>query len=219
MGEIKKIESSKEEMQKDLLKSFHEQFALNQNHHQTIFIQFISAVLVVIIGYGIVYSNTTVEAKLLDLTKDAANKTQSYSVLHLVGTFFISEFILVLLASLILNIGYSFRRDQKVIYNIRQYYLENELYKTIFEEKSFNPMNKKLIFNSFLPGFNLIFVCFIYFLQILLLASLIIAIENIKSISFTFWGRIGFYCLIVSPILLSARYLQHYFKKYKKTVK
>jgi hypothetical protein len=212
------METSKEEMRADLLKSFHDQFASNQNHHQTIFIQFISAVIVVMIGYGIVYANTGIEAKLFELTRNSTNKTESYSVIHLVGTFVISEFILVLLASLILNIGYSFRRDQKVVYNIRQYYLESELYTTIFEKKSFNPTQKKLIFDSFLPGFNLIFVCFIYFLQILLLVSLIIAVENIKSVSFTFWARIGFYCLIISPILLSAKYLQHYFKKYKKTV-
>jgi hypothetical protein len=39
-------------------KSFVTQFAENQNHHQRLFIQFLSSVLVVIIAYAYVYSNT-----------------------------------------------------------------------------------------------------------------------------------------------------------------
>jgi hypothetical protein len=219
MTELKNIEDQKKEMQTNVLKSFYEQFATNQNHHQSLFIQIISAVLVVIIGYGIIYANTSSQAKIFDVTRHSDGNIVSYSIVHLIGTYAIAEFILVLLGSLILNIGYSFRRDQKVNFNIRKYYLGEDLYLKMFGDKSFDPTGKKLIFNSFLPGFNLIFVSFIYFLQIILLVSLFVAINNWQNFTFGLWTKIIIYILILLPILLSAKYLHHYFSKYKKTVR
>jgi len=71
--------------------------------------------------------------------------------------------------------------------------------------------------NSFLPGFNLIFVVFIYFLQIAVLASILIVLFFLQ-LDLTFWEAAGIYVLIALPILFSAKYLRHYYKKYKKTV-
>ena len=218
----KETQKKKSEIQVDVLKTFHNQFALNQNHHQALFIQFISAVFIVVIGYGIIYSNTVSTANLFDAIRNDQGEIISYSAIHLLGTYFVSQIVLILLGSLILNIGYSFRRDQKVNYEIRKRFLNKKLYQEVFGERSFNPSNKGLIFNSFLPGFNLIFVSFIYFLQLVLLTSIFIASCYIEIFHCTFYSNVVksiiTIVLLIAPILLSARYLQHYYHKYKKTV-
>src|SRR4051812_39468995 len=101
------------ETQDELLKSFHEQFAGNQNHHQTLFIQFISAVFVVIIGYVFVYTNTSIDASFFSSTRDkvTGEHITSYAIIHLIGSYFLAQIILTLLCSLTMNIGYGFRRD------------------------------------------------------------------------------------------------------------
>jgi hypothetical protein len=206
--------TQQEEMQKDLLKSFHEEFSSNQNHHQSIFIQVISAVLVVIIGYGLVFANTASAALPFDVIRDGGNIT-SYAIIHLTGTYLIAQFILILLGSLIMNIGYTFRRDQLVNYNIRKHYLGEELYEKTFGHRSFDPRNKGFVIRSFLPGFNLIFFSFIFVLQLLLWISVMIAFCNFKNLSHSLLCGI----LLIFPWFISLRYFQHYYYKYKKTVK
>ena len=80
-----------------------------------------STVLVIVVGYGIVYSNTLSKSLLYDVIKNTDGNIISYSIMHLTGTYFISQIVLVLLVSLILNIGYRFRRDQKVNYELRKH--------------------------------------------------------------------------------------------------
>lgn len=206
----------KDDMKTDLLKSFHEQFATNQNHDQTLFIQFISAVLVVVVGYGIIYSGTTSQAQFYDVSRDADGDIQSYAVIHLLGTYAISQAVLVLLGSLIMNTGYTLRRDQKVVYNIRKHYLGDSLHTQIFGTKSFNPSGKKLIYNSFLPGFNLIFVSFIYFMQATLFVSIVVALRHMDNLTLNCWGWRFMYLFSVLPLLVSAKYVHHYYNKYKK---
>ena len=84
-----KVPISSDSVQEDLLRSFHEQFSSNQNHHQSIL-------------------------------RDAQGNLASYSIVHLILTYVVVEFVLVLLGSLVF-IVFSFRRDQKVVFNIRQF--------------------------------------------------------------------------------------------------
>jgi hypothetical protein len=74
-----------------------------------------------------------------------------------------------------LNAGYGFRRDQLVIYNIRQKYMQHR-YENVFGKASFDPRNKTL--SDFLPEFSRSFFTGILTLQILLFASFKYAIAQ-----------------------------------------
>jgi len=204
----------------ELLKSFHEQFAENQNHHQTVFTQFISAVFVVVVGYAIVYTNISSKADFFNVIRDGDLKIISYSIIHLIGSFFVAELILTLLCALVLNIGYGFRRDQNVNYKIRMRFMKKKEYEYIFGEKSFNPTNKKLM--SYLPGYNLIFVSFILLLHILLVFSLFYALVNFDNFTFSIynhWFAHGLLSLlIILPFGISICLFRQYYIKYKKAV-
>lgn len=54
-----KQENSRETNSSEVVKSFLTQFSNNQNHQQTLFIQFLSSVVIVLIGYAFVFSNTS----------------------------------------------------------------------------------------------------------------------------------------------------------------
>lgn len=42
----------------DIVKSFHEQFSQNQNHHQVLFVQVLAVMVTVLVGFGYVYIRT-----------------------------------------------------------------------------------------------------------------------------------------------------------------
>lgn len=147
------------ETKDELLVGFHRQFAENQNHHQKLFIQFLSAVIIVIAGYFIVY---------VEVTNDIIEK--KYTVDHIKGVYILVQFILILMQVMILNMGYNFRRDQKVNYNIRHSYLK-EKYSDIFGFGiPFEASNKHFL--SYQPGFNMILFVGLLFFQIILFLSL-----------------------------------------------
>lgn len=196
----------------ELLKTFHEQFAQNQNHHQDLFIKFLSAVFIVIAAYFIIYVNTQSFAKWHDSTFVAnSNEITSYAIWHLIGAYFIAQIIFLIMLIVVTNMGYNFRRDQKVNYNIRIKLLAEALYKEIFNEKSFNPNNLK--FNDYLPGFHLIFSISIFLLQVLLLITIIFKSQSI--IDLWIYPLAVFYIipLIISPIIYF-----RYFLKFKDKV-
>ncbi|HZY38622.1 MAG TPA: hypothetical protein VFE53_18310 [Mucilaginibacter sp.] len=199
-------------IQEELLASFHQQFSENQNHLQTIFIQFLSAVLVILAGYGYVYTNTSSNADFFDVTFFAKTNTlESYAVLHLIGSFLIAQIILGLLITLILNIGYGFRRDQMAIYNIRQKYLGPEFQREIFGTKSFDPRNQSVYI--FLPEFNRNFVYAMAVIQVLLLVSLLCFLNKAAHYSFEeHWFLTGF---IFLPFIWTFVVYGVYWQKYK----
>lgn len=221
--ELKKLQTKAEENKGELLKSFHEQFAQNQNHHQTVFIQFISAVIVVIVGYALVFANTSSDAKIFDVTRDVNLKVTSYAIIHLFGSFFAAEFILTLLCIVLLNIGYGYRRDQNVIDKIRIFYMGENEHKIIFgvnERKPFKATDKN--FCNYLPDFNFIFITFIFTLQLLLITSLFYAINHFVNFNLSLadnWFLHGLLVvLIILPIIISGYSFGHYYRKYKKNV-
>jgi hypothetical protein len=203
--------AKQDSVEEKLITSFNEQFATNQNHAQVIFIQFLTAILAVLIGYGYVYANTNASAFLFGAYKEA-DKLISFSIVHLFGAFIIAELILTMLATVILNTGYSFRRDQLVIYRIRLKYLKDG-YEDIFGKASFNPKNKTL--SDFLPEFTRSFFIGIAILQILLLISFLYAIRQfICYPPFNcFWTLIS-NLLFFGPLLWTIFVYLNSFKKY-----
>jgi hypothetical protein len=208
------------ETKDELLKSFHQQFAENQNHHQTVFIQFISAVLIVIVGYALVYTNTTSDAGIFNVTRDKDQHIVSYAIIHLVGSFFMAELTLTLLCILLLNIGYGYRRDQYVCQNIRKHYITpNDEYVKFFGK--FDATGKKMF--SYLPDFNLIFVIFLIVLHGLLIFSLFYALchfNNFKLNLCEHWLSHGLLSLsFFLPLGISILTFWKYYKKYSNAVK
>ncbi|MCR8561062.1 hypothetical protein KXD93_25620 [Mucilaginibacter sp. BJC16-A38] len=201
-------------MRDDLLKSFNDQFATNQNHGQLLFIQFLSAILVVLIGYGYIYANTSPEAKIWVTMRDPKSTKDivSYAVTHLFGALLISELILTLLATVVLNIGYSFRRDQLVIYKLRKATLGEE-YKDMFGTMSFNPSGQN--FWDFLPEFNRMFIFGIATLQTLLLISFFIfTYHSVCWTAWAIWCRILVCLIALLPGLWTCWLYSNYYKKY-----
>lgn len=202
-----------EQIQEELLSSFHQQFSENQNHLQTIFIQFLSAVLVILGGYGYVYTHTTGDADFYNLSYFPNTTTmKSYALLHLIGSFLVAQIILGLLITLILNIGYGFRRDQMAIYNIRLKYLGTAFQREIFGTRSFDPRNQSVY--VFLPEFNRNFVYAMAVIQALLLGSLLTFLDNAAHYSFGgHWFLTG---VIFLPFIWTFVVYDVYWQKYKR---
>lgn len=99
-----------EEIQKELLVSFNQQFAENHNHHQQSFIQVLSVLLTVIIGYGYVFTNG---GKM-----DVSNLKVNDFLLE--ASFLIASLIINFGLLLIINNAHAFRRDQFVVFKIRK---------------------------------------------------------------------------------------------------
>lgn len=202
-----------EQMSDKIIFSFYEQFATNQNHHQTIFIQFLSAILVVLTGYGYIFANTSALAELIDLKQlPGTNPAMtSFSFLHLFGTYIIAQLILTLLGTVILNMGYGFRRDQKVIYNFRRKNLRSE-YADYFGKISFNPAGRNLA--DYQPEFNRMFYFGIALLHLLMLLSFGFKTNLICSVRLHGLGGFTFWAVSVFPVLWSIWLYLNYYKKY-----
>jgi len=157
--------------QDELLISFHRQFAENQNHHQRLFIQFVAAVFIVLVGYAIVYTNTGNDANLYTAKRSANGQIVEYSVAHVVEAYFAAQIILCLMIGLVANTGYNFRRDQMVNFRIRRHYLGQPLYASVFPD-AFNPQGKSIL--GYLPGFNFVFAVALGAIQVLLFTSMLV---------------------------------------------
>lgn len=199
-----------ESVAEKLLLSFNDQFSTNQNHHQSVFLQFLSAILIVLIGYGFVYVNTGSNSEIFTLKH--VGDQPIYAAFHLAGTYSISQFILTLLATVVVNIGYGFRRDQKVIYKIRTRYLSKADYINFFGKASFRPFNQS--FFDYLPEFNRMFFWGIYLLQLLLLLSFGIKLEQIDLYSGMSSLRWLYYMIYVFPFAWNTWLYCNYYKKY-----
>jgi len=92
----------------DIVKSFHEQFAQNQNHHQNLFIQILAILLSVLIGYGYLYIRVD---GLSEEFKVSINTLYVYQA--------IAACLLSIATALISNMALGFRRDQLMAANIR----------------------------------------------------------------------------------------------------
>ncbi len=202
----------------EILKSFHDQFSDIQNTRKNIFIQFLTAVFVVILGYAIIlsqingdyiqFANVAIEEK--------TSKVLSYSLIHFVLAYIVTQIVLVLLASLILNTGYEFRRDQLVVYETRKKYVKDS-YSDIFGEIRFSPENKT--WWTYLPGFHFIFYSVFFFIQITLIASFLVVVTQVKTMNLATFGNVLWIGIVaIAPFVYSNAYYVYYFRKYKKAM-
>jgi len=127
------------ELKEQLINSFHEQFAQNQNHHQKLFFQILSVIVTVTVGYSYVY---TMGGKL-------PNPELKPSIYLLSLALIISTIVLGLSLVLLCNMAYGFRRDQYVNNRIRKHakLIHNENFKDDIFPKSYDPawsFNKKM---------------------------------------------------------------------------
>ncbi|MCB0746066.1 MAG: hypothetical protein H6613_20765 [Ignavibacteriales bacterium] len=170
-----KYEEQKEIFKYDLLKTYNEQFAQNQNHHQILFIQVVSILLTVIIGFG--YS-------LYNFKTSASNyNIDSVGIFEFSAALLISEGIITLGIAIVCNMALGYRREQLINSFIRE--VPDLFFKTIKEREtrkhkifpiSYNPvlsyyekMNSKFIKIYWMPNFHSIFFIGFIILQILLI--------------------------------------------------
>lgn len=79
-----------EQYKQELVKSFHQQFAENQNNHQSAFIQMLSIILTVIVGFGLA---------LLNFGGTSTDKDFNLTLFDFTIAFCIAEGILTLVGS------------------------------------------------------------------------------------------------------------------------
>ncbi|MBI4930170.1 MAG: hypothetical protein HY841_05370 [Bacteroidetes bacterium] len=211
-------EEEKKDVTKEILKSFHNQFSENQNHQQRIFLQFFSAILVSAIPFGVVFVNITDEAKFWDVARDDEGKIISYAISHLIGSWLLIQIALITLSAFTLKIAYSFRRDQKVVENIRKTALGTPLYQEIFGKKSFSAEHKEHMGGkSYVPLFCAIFWQFSIFLQFV--SSFILFFRTLRiSLEHLGWVLSAIAVTAIISILISYFWRYYYYLKYKITV-
>ena len=180
------IETSENNNKFELLKQLHDQFAENDNNKVTSVISFIAAIFAVFIGYGYCLYNYC----LYDYKKQLL-KPLLFSITA-------SDAVLTLLAILCLYFGYSTRRDNCVIYNIRNMYNVKLPYKVPFERNLLN----------FLPDYYTIMYssCIVFILGISL--SSLFVIENRKLV-------LGFAFAALLFIVVFYFFYYHKFNKFK----
>ena len=218
------------ELKEELIKSFHEQFAQNQNHHQKLFFQILSVIVTVAVGYSYVYT----------MGGEIPNTDSRPSIFLLSLALIISTIVLGLSLVLLSNMAYGFRRDQFVNNRIRKraklIYNQNES-EDIFPKSydpvwSFNrkqrsyserlkkmPLPIKLTYGiwiwilkrlSWMPNFHNSLFFMLALIQILLLASYIFnPFDNIQlfnssmPIDWTFIGTIIVWLILTGLVLRS----------------
>lgn len=202
----------KENTRDSIIKQVIEQFSEYDHHNQKLFVQFFSAVLVVLIGYAFVFSNQ-------QFLYSGAEKG-NYTLMHLLSVYVVAQIILIFLSTLILNIGYSFRRDQLLLFNIRKSAFPENEYNDIFGTKSNNPLHKGLLRDSYLPTFNALFFRFVILVQTTLLATMIIAQEASAPhyLDFVQNHRFTYVYILAFPLLINLSEYVRFFIKYKSKV-
>lgn len=196
-----------------ILITLHSQFAENQNHHQKIFIQFLIALLTLFGGYGYIYTHTNPNIPVTQTFIQNINCIEYYSGNTLIITSIIVIAILLLLNVILLNLGYSFRRDQFINKKIREKYLDPNEYENVFG-KLYNPGNKPKY--DYLPDFYNIFFWFILGFQIFIF-TITCCKENVLCFENNCMG----FLLIMSDIilvLLSPCIYCCYYSKYRKYI-
>lgn len=157
----------------DIAKSFHEQFAQNQNHHQSLFLQVLTVLLTVLVGFGYIYVRV-----------DAGSNEVKVTVETLYAFLALAVYLLSLGVALILNMALGFRRDQMVACNIRVKTGVMDVADPVagnFFPPSFNPINKTGR-AEWMPGFHQVFYIALLIVKVLLLFSVILN-SNFKPVA------------------------------------
>lgn len=212
----------KEEYRQELVKSFHQQFAENQNNHQSAFIQLLSIILTVIIGFGLA---------LLNFGGTSTDKDFKLELFEFTTAFCIAEGILTLGFCLVISYAYGFRRDQFVNATIRekagiteestelqwQIFPNNYNPKTSFLKKQNE--KEKLLFIWWMPDFHVVFSIAFIFLQLILIVTYTLKsyIANFLFVNSQIdWSSLLVFVIGAFFLFITALTLYRYFKKVKK---
>lgn len=146
--------SQDESIKNQLLSHLHEQYAVNDNAKSQNFISFLVSIFVLFGAYGsTAVSVLSSEQKLLGMKLEPNVVIEIFQMLTIT-----ISLILFFLSILVVNLGYSTRRDQLVIERIRRKNIED--YNTYFPNRSFSASSKN--FWNFLPDYyNLFYWAFI----------------------------------------------------------
>jgi hypothetical protein len=199
----------------DFLYDLHSQFADNQNHHQGLFVQLLTALFVLFGGFGYVYvhSDPTINYCKTHISVCSDVEMFSLSILHL--TTVVVEGVLLLLNAIILHMGYSFRRDQHINMRIREYKLEN--YTAIFGNL-YNPIKTNIC--EFLPDFHMIFFIAITASQVFIFIAVLIKSCCCKCCCQCCCAINAFLLLIIAGMMCCSLCLYcNTWSKYKKKIK
>jgi len=206
-----------ENSEKVLENQLHQQFAENDNKRIGTFTSFIAVIITLFGTYSYVFVNTRIDTNL----ETNICKNLNFGIQELFLISFVTIGILLFLSILVLNFGFSFRRDHFIINNIRiKRYEESKTKMEVIFGSIYSPFGKGYF--DFLPGFyNLFFwlffisEIFLYIITIKKVICIIISNCNCKDI-------IYFILFLVFSILflfftLKARCC--YYKKYKDMAK
>ena len=228
------------ELKEELIRSFHEQFAQNQNHHQKLFFQILSVIVTVAVGYSYVYT----------MGGEIPNTDSKPSTFLLSLALIISTIVLGLSLVLLSNMAYGFRRDQYVNNRIRKQanliHNQNEL-EDIFpksydpawsfnkKQKDYSKRLKKMPFLiritygmwiwilkrlSWMPNFHNSLFFMLALIQILLLLSYLFnPFDNIKLFNFSLPIDWTFVSTILAWVILTGLVLRSQYVFYKKLKK
>ena len=122
--------------------NLHQQFSENDNSRTTVFTSFLMGIIALFGFYGYVFVNTY------------KRENWNFDMQEFLLMSFITIGMIFFLALLSLNYGYSFRRDQIIVDNIRKKRYNEEIMKKIFG-KIYSPLGK--CFCEFIPGFYNLF--------------------------------------------------------------
>ena len=215
-----------EDFRHDLLKSFHTQFAQNQNHHQNLFIQVVSILLTVIIGFGYTLFNFK--------STGYSPNISTIGIFEFSAAFTISELILTLGIAIVSNMAMGYRRDQLMNTKIREAANLTADSASSPSEKnefnifaiSYNPMknyydkhfnkNKRMFFD-WMPNFHVIFSITFLVIQFLIILIYFTKLSINKYLMFHINNYFDFYSLIcvIGIILAVISYwiINHFHKK------
>lgn len=123
---------SDEELKKNLILDFHTQFAQNQNHHQSLMIKFFAAFIALLVVYAYVTLNVVTYLKKTASSYGIGNieeiiKTNKFVIseeFYFNFSLFLS-YIFVLIFLYICQVAYAYRRDLKVVRQIRDTYCKD----------------------------------------------------------------------------------------------
>jgi hypothetical protein len=186
----------------ELAKQLHEQYAINTNERTSSFVAFIAAIIALFGGWGYVYVHTVLSFSTDGNLIDWTNKMMTLEALLLISVFV--ELVLYFLARISLHLGYSNRRDQMVIHEIRTNFTGEKNFAAIYDD----PNQKNC--SDFIPDyFDLFYKLFLY-CQLFVFGC----------VSLKVWALIG--CIYIVSFLLISIYLIYWsiksrcdlFKKY-----
>jgi hypothetical protein len=217
----------KDQYKTDILKSFNEQFAQNQNNHQNLFIQVVSILLTVLVGFGFA------------LVAFGGNKPDSgmkIGILEFSAAFCTAEVMLLLGVSLISSLALGYRRDQLINAIIREKAeVTEDTAKTdkwkVFPA-SFNPSKRykekkrnkeRYLFIKWMPNFHSIFTLSFVGFQVLLILIYLFKIfqehllfngESVEIRSIVL-GLLGVLSLVASVMVICSfhKYILRYYYK------